>query len=116
LFAGETSAGVEGGLALVSPANNALNTSNTPRLSWRASALPSGTTFLYYRLQVATDSGFNENLQERFIPSRTTPFYRFQEGEKLNPGTRYYWRVQAWNTTGQSSTWSAVRNFRTAIE
>jgi hypothetical protein len=110
-----TSANAPSTPALVSPANNALNINLLPRLSWRASALPSGTTFLHYRLQVAADSGFSQNLQEILIPTRTTPFYRFQEGEKLNPDTRYYWRVQAWNTAGHYSTWSAVRSFRTAM-
>jgi hypothetical protein len=101
---------------LISPANNALHIDSMPRLTWRASAVPSGTTFLHYRLQVATDSSFSENLQERLIPSRTTRFYRFQEEEKLDSDTRYYWRVQAWNTIGHYSTWSAVRSFQTAME
>jgi predicted phage tail protein len=101
--------------ALVSPANSALNTDYMPTLSWRASALPSGTTFLHYRLQVAKDKAFTQELQEKWIDSRTTPFYQYLEGEMLDPDTRYYWRVQAWNTNEHYSTWSAVRYFRTAM-
>jgi hypothetical protein len=77
--------------------------------------LPSGTTFLHYRLQVAKDSAFTQELQEKLIDSRTTPFYQYLEGEMLDPDTRYYWRVQAWNTNEHYSTWSAVRYFRTAM-
>jgi hypothetical protein len=100
--------------ALVSPANNALNIGFTPRLVWRASSLPAGTTFLHYKLQVALDKAFSQGLQEKRITTRSTANYQFLESEKLNPNTRYYWRVQAWNTADQSSIWSAVRSFQTA--
>jgi large repetitive protein len=100
--------------ALVSPANKALNIGYTPRLAWRASSLPAGTTFQQYSLQIAVDNAFSQGLQEKLITARSTPNYQFLDGEKLKPNTRYYWRVQAWNTTGQSSIWSAVRSFQTA--
>jgi hypothetical protein len=102
--------------ALVSPGNNARNIGSTPRLSWRASSLPAGTTFLHYRLQVALDKAFNQGLQEKLITTRSTPKYQFLDGEKLNPNTRYYWRVQAWNTAEHYSIWSAVRSFQTASQ
>jgi hypothetical protein len=100
--------------ALVSPAKNALNIGFTPKLTWRVSSLPDGTTFLHYRLQVALDKAFSQGLQEKLITTRSTRNYQFLESEKLNPNTRYYWRVQAWNTAEQSSIWSAVRSFQTA--
>jgi hypothetical protein len=101
--------------ALLSPANNALNTNYVPLLKWGASTLPTGTTFRHYRLQVATDNGFKDLTFEKLIDSRTTPSYQVVVDDALQPNTKYFWRVQAENTLDQVSTWSAVRSFRSAM-
>jgi Leucine-rich repeat (LRR) protein len=101
--------------ALLSPLNSALNTNYVPLLKWGASTLPTGTTFRHYRLQVATDNGFNDLAFEKLIDSRITPFYQVVLDDALQPNTRYFWRVQAENTLDQTSTWSAVRYFRSAM-
>jgi peptide/nickel transport system substrate-binding protein len=101
--------------SLVSPASNALNTNYVPLLKWGASTLPTGTTFRHYRLQVATDNGFNDLAFEKLIDNRTTPFYQVVLGDALESNTKYFWRMQAENTLDQFSTWSAVRSFRSAM-
>jgi hypothetical protein len=71
--------------ALLSPANNALNTNYVPLLKWGASTLPTGTTFRHYRLQVATDNGFKDLAFEKLIDSRTTPFYQVWQTMRCSP-------------------------------
>ncbi len=99
---------------LGSPANNGLVTSLTPRLDWTNSTVPAGTTFERYELQVALDNAFSSGLIEKVISGDVTASeYTFTEN--LNPNTRYFWRVRATNAAGQTSTWSAVRYFRSAM-
>jgi hypothetical protein len=94
---------------LASPANNALTTDYTPLLDWNDSTIPAGTTLLKYELQLATDNLFTSPVSVEAATSDYTPL------ADLNPNTTYYWRVRAYNTFGQYSAWSAVRNFRTAL-
>jgi Tol biopolymer transport system component/Leucine-rich repeat (LRR) protein len=103
---------------LSSPASNALVKTYTPKLSWRASSLPAGTTFKHYKLQVSKFKEFpdeSDKTIEKLIDIRTAPFYHFVDTEKLDHNTIYYWRVQAWNTNDHYSTWSTVRSFRSAM-
>jgi hypothetical protein len=87
---------------LVSPANNS-TTNLTPQLRW--DSIPAAST---YRCRIATDSNMSNivldssNLVNRFMnvpPGR------------LQPNTRYYWRVNASNscvTSAYSTRWSFV--------
>ncbi|KAF0107644.1 MAG: endonuclease/exonuclease/phosphatase [Anaerolineaceae bacterium] len=98
---------------LVSPAINALIYDYTPRLDWALPFLPAGTTLDYYQVQVATDVAFsalviNEKVYG-LVNSEYTPL------TNLNPNTKYYWRVRAFNTAGEYTGWSLTRYFRTAI-
>lgn len=99
--------------SLLSPVENALTRDYTPRLDWSTSYLPSGTSFAFYRLQVARDSGFTDILPEIQISDRASSEYTFPADLPAN--TKYYWRVMAVNTLGQYRGWSGVRSFRTAI-
>jgi Leucine-rich repeat (LRR) protein len=97
------------------PKNGVLTTNYIPKLIWRASSLPSGTQFKHYRLQIALDNTFTEPLvHEEFINSRSTTSFEVPAG-MLTPNTRYFWRLQSWNTADHYSTWSAVRYFRAAM-
>jgi hypothetical protein len=101
---------------LLLPATNALTTDYTPRLDWGLVTLPLGTTFGYYQVQVADNAAFitpvidvgagvlNDRLVHEYTP-----------GTELNPNTKYYWRVRAYNADGEYSAWSLVRAFRTAL-
>jgi Leucine-rich repeat (LRR) protein len=95
--------------ALTSPSNNSLITTVSPVLKWKASSVPSGTTFSRYDLQIATDAGFSNKVYDEQINNRLTTSFQ----PTLVANTRYYWRVRSWNTANQFSIWS-VRSFRTS--
>ncbi len=88
--------------ALGSPANNTVDVSIPPTLTWAASA---GSTS--YRLQVATDTGFTS-----IIFNDSTLTSTSKQVASLTNSTKYYWRVQAKNSYGVSG-WSSVWNFTT---
>ncbi|MGB6873288.1 MAG: fibronectin type III domain-containing protein [Dehalococcoidia bacterium] len=92
---------------LKSPANRSTVPSLTPRLEWNAST---GATD--YGLQVAITSSFTSLVVDE--TGITDLFYDVSEGT-LNWNTIYYWRVNAKNSLGSTSTWSRYRYFRTAV-
>jgi CSLREA domain-containing protein len=98
---------------LASPGNNALVTDYTPLLNWNNSSVPAGTTFQKYELQIATDSAFTSPTSVDVSGAVTNSDYT--PGTDLDSNSTYYWRVRAFNTLGQYSAWSNVRNFRTAL-
>ncbi len=78
---------------LLSPANNAVNQSLTPTLSW-------STTGEEYQLQVSTNAGFtniivNQNISLLNSYQIPTPI--------LTQNITYYWRVRASNSSGTSA-------------
>jgi hypothetical protein len=101
--------------ALFSPANYALTTDYTPRLDWSLVAVPTGTAFNRYDVQVATDAAFT-SLVISEVPGLTdVTVHEFTLSTDLTPNTLYYWRVRAYNDGEQYSAWSVVRSFRAAI-
>lgn len=89
----------------VSPANGAAVAVLTPTLVWNKS---SGA--VSYGLQIAIDQAFtNLVLNKSGLPD---PQYTLQSGEILW-NTTYYWRVNSLNASSGTSTWSAVRTFKT---
>jgi phosphodiesterase/alkaline phosphatase D-like protein len=99
--------------ALVSPANNALVTGFTPSLDWKQSIIPIGTTFKSYQVEVATDAAFTNIVRSSTITSLENHIWVV--GPALEPNTRYYWHIQACNTSNECSAWSTIRTFRTPI-
>jgi hypothetical protein len=90
---------------LISPADNAPLAQYTPAFDWNDPA-PAPD---HYQVQIAADSAFAAlAVNQNVTPSNFTP------ATPLNPNTLYYWRVRVFNAQGQSSSWSAVRKFRTA--
>ena len=99
---------------LISPKNKALVTDLMPTLDWRNSAAPNGTIFDHYQVQVATDEDFTAVVVDEEITGQTSSEYTLES--VLNPNTRYYWRVRAFNTLGQYGSWSTAYYFREAVE
>ncbi len=100
--------------ALLSPANNALTTDYTPRLDWAMSLVPIGAPdFNYYELQVDNNADFSSPVVQVGIGGQESHEYTLLTD--LDPNTKYYWRVRAWNLNSEYSGWSVVRAFRTAI-
>jgi len=107
---------------MVSPANNAVSTTYTPTLTWSQAALPSGTTFQDYELQVSTNSSFTVIfLDHSDLTSLGTPHYTLSSGEAFTPNTIYYWHVRSFNTDNNltgvtyNSSWSPTWSLRTAV-
>jgi hypothetical protein len=99
---------------LLSPANNALITDDTPRLDWGLVTLPAGTTFGHYQVQVADSAAFTAPVED-VLSLTDRVVHEYTLVTDLNPNTWYYWRVRSFNTAGEYSAWSLVRTFRTAI-
>jgi transcriptional regulator CtsR len=95
------------GPTLKSPASGSTVATLTPRLEWNAS---SGATD--YGLQVATTSSFTTLLVNE--TGITNLYYDIAPGI-LKWNTTYYWRVNARNSFGSTSSWSTSRYFKTAV-
>jgi hypothetical protein len=99
----------------LSPVGDVLVMDYTPLLDWSNSALPAGTTFDCYQVQVATDPLF----KSLALNAKTAPGRRgassFTPAKALAPNTTFYWRVRSLNTLGHYSAWSMKVSFRTAV-
>ncbi|MFA5795456.1 MAG: DUF2341 domain-containing protein, partial [Candidatus Brocadiia bacterium] len=96
---------IVGNPAVVVPANNAYGVSTSPSLSWTA---PNGATA--YRLQLATDDGFNDViLDQSGIAVTSFPV------SGLSTWTTYYWRLMASNSGGPGN-WSSTASFTTTMD
>jgi hypothetical protein len=93
---------------LRSPASASTVSNLTPRLEWNAS---SGA--VSYGVQVSTSSGFTTLIVNE--TGITDLYYDIAPGI-LNWNTTYYWRVNARNSFGSTSSWSSYRYFRTPAE
>jgi hypothetical protein len=89
---------------LVSPPNNSVNVTVTPVLSWNASVNAN-----FYRVQVSLNENFTTTVID--VPGLVNTGYVVQPGA-LNNNVKYYWRVRAEGSGGQSD-WSTVWNFTT---
>jgi len=89
---------------LTSPPSNAIVPGLTATLSWNPS-----TGAEDYGLQVSRNYTFAS-----LVVSQTDIAATSYDAGGLDPGTMYYWRVNAQNSSGSTSRWSAYRYFRTA--
>lgn len=69
--------------------------------------------FDHYRIQVDDNADFSSPVIDQNVAgitnSSTTP------AAPLAANTKFYWRVSAYNGSGQYSSWSLSRSFRSAI-
>jgi hypothetical protein len=87
------------------PANAASGIAITPKLTWNTVMRATS-----YRVQVSTISAFTVTVVDDSALTVGADSLK----TALANNTRYYWRVNAKNTTGTSA-WSAVRNFTTVV-
>jgi len=95
------------GPTLKSPASGSTVATLTPRLEWNAS---SGA--VSYGVQISTSSSFTNLLVNE--TGMTNLYYDIASGI-LKWNTTYYWRVNARNSFGSTSSWSTSRYFKTAV-
>ncbi|HTP00414.1 MAG TPA: glycoside hydrolase domain-containing protein [Anaerolineales bacterium] len=100
---------------LSAPANNTLTRNYRPLLDWKDSTLPAGTTFDHYRVQVDDSSNFSSPIIDATTAVGNSNASSYVPPSRLAANTAYYWRVRAYNTLGEYSSWSAKWGFRTAL-
>jgi hypothetical protein len=95
---------------LISPANGVFVTGFNIRLDWSTTVDP--TDFAYYDLEVSKYADFSfDYLRIHITQANSSEFTTVFEG-----GTDYYWRVRAFKTNNQYSSWSSTRMFQTYLE
>ncbi len=99
--------------SLLTPALNALITDYTPLLDWAVVTVPALTTFDHYQVQVDDSADFSTSPISQDVSGLAN--HQVELATTLDPNAKYYWRVRSWNTLGDFSGWSLVRNFRTAM-
>jgi len=100
--------------ALTLPAVNDLTTDYTPTLKWSIVTLPLNVAFGYYQVQVDDDPNFGSPAMDNSSLTSAASI-QLDVTSPLNPNTKYYWRVRAFNSVGETNGWSLVSNFRTAL-
>ncbi len=104
---------------LTQPNDGKLTDDYSPRLVWNKVTLPSGTSFDHYQIQVALNDEFEAAdivFDDSTLTNINDPFYEVDELTPLDPATTYYWRVRAYNTAGEYSSWSDTFSLLTVIE
>jgi len=91
--------------ALLTPGDGSVDLALAPTFEWDAVAGVDD-----YRIQVATDSGFNSVVIDQTVTAAS-----FTPASDLATGTEYFWRVQGDNLCGGGN-WSASRSFTTRLE
>jgi hypothetical protein len=140
-----TTANPPGIPTLLLPLTGKVDNDFTPGLFWQAVAVPGGTTFSDYRVQMSTDKTFKNSLALCFndtsvtslnpippatnveldvqnallgaIPGADCPTYTDPTSLilGLQPATTYYWRVRAEGTDGINNFWSNWSTINTLL-
>lgn len=87
------------------PSNNQLCIDYVVVFQWNAASDPDGD-IVNYKIQIATDNQFIQNLQTETSSSTSISV-------TLNKGVAYYWRVQAKDSKGLTSSYSSTFSFYT---
>lgn len=87
----------------------------SPAFAWQIDSKKNDYTQSAYQIQVGTDSN---NIASQWnsgkIVSSQSQFI-YYKGRALQSGKKYFWRVQVWDKSGQSTSWSPVQSFTTAL-
>ncbi len=90
-----------------------------PRLSWTVSSSLRGVSQSAYRILVAdgreslrNDTG---NVWDSGQVSSAQSVNVVYDGQQLQSGQTYYWKVRSWNQDGEQSPWSEIHTFHTGL-
>jgi hypothetical protein len=97
---------------LLQPASNASMVEYLPAFAWNLGVMPRNTEFDHAQIQISKYPDFS-TLVVNDSNSTSVPTGRFSQETDLSPNTQYYWRVRAFNTDGEMSSWSETRSFKT---
>jgi hypothetical protein len=92
---------------LSKPSNGSLQTNYQPRLDWHGSAQA-------FQVQLANNSSFSTS--SLILNVHVTLGTHYDLPTPLPANATYYWRVQAFDSSGQYSLWSPYLYFKTAMQ
>ena len=87
----------------------------TSRFNWQLESLERGCLQQAYQLQTSLDAAFSELFWDSGIVVSDQTVHVPYGGQALMLRTRYYWRVQAWDTKDNASGWSETAFFETGL-
>ncbi|MFE6508282.1 family 78 glycoside hydrolase catalytic domain [Nocardioides sp. NPDC057767] len=90
-----------------------LNTDLTPRFGWLPQDSDANEVQSAYKIEVRDAAG--EIVWDSRKVTSAQQSYVDYAGEKLEPGSRYTWRVMTWDRGKQPSRWSAKAAFETGL-
>ena len=102
-------------LELISPAQNEIGVSTTPKLTWKCSGGNGSSECYTFRLQLSSDSLFNDTVIDSsgyFQLHVDENYYWLDVKIPLDFITDYYWRLKGSNDAGTSD-WSKASSFTT---
>ncbi|WP_347231152.1 family 78 glycoside hydrolase catalytic domain [Paenibacillus sp. DMB5] len=89
-----------------------------PRLSWQIQAETRGFIQSAYQIQAGCDPSFEAEAELVWdtgkVVSDSSVHIEYQ-GKTLQPRTRYYFRIRAWDSEGNGSAWSAPAYWETGL-
>ncbi|HKJ67190.1 MAG TPA: alpha-L-rhamnosidase N-terminal domain-containing protein, partial [bacterium] len=90
-----------------------------PRLSWTVSSNLRGISQSAYRILVADNREFlrddTGNIWDSGEVSSAQSVNVVYDGEQLQSGDTYYWKVRIWNQDAEQSPWSEINTFHTGL-
>jgi photosystem II stability/assembly factor-like uncharacterized protein len=95
---------------VISPPSNGITYDYTPLLDWTDSPLPVGASLDHYQFQLNTSTNFSAPLYDQ-----ATSGSDFTVPVDFPPNTKYYWRVRAFDSLGQYSSWGGPWSVRAAM-
>ncbi|MFY0688572.1 MAG: family 78 glycoside hydrolase catalytic domain [Cyclobacteriaceae bacterium] len=87
-----------------------------PKFGWQMASNEKNTFQSAYEIQVSSSSTFDEiDIWQTGKVSSAQSIHIKYAGEPLQKGSKYYWRVRAWNQNDKSSDWSQTSTFQMGL-
>jgi hypothetical protein len=90
-----------------------------PRFSWQLTSPLRNQYQTSYRILVSSSfeilhQDIGDVWDSKRVASNQSLFINY-EGKKLEPATKYWWKVKVWDSKGKSSEWSEISTFTTGL-